>query len=122
VSIQAHCQRLENSPVACHGFVVRDAARHAVACALLASEGEFVGLYDVFTAPAARGRGLSRQLCGQLLRRAAAQGARRAYLQVEAGNHAARAVYAKLGFEDAYRYHYRALPHAADVVAASQDS
>jgi hypothetical protein len=30
-------------------------------------------------------------------------------------------VYAKLGIEDAYSYHYRSLPHAADVVAASQD-
>jgi len=29
-------------------------------------------------------------------------------------NHAARAVYKRLGFADAYAYHYRALPTAAD--------
>ena len=38
------------------------------------------------------------------------EGARHAYLQVEADNHAARSVYQRLGFADAYAYHYRLAP------------
>jgi GNAT superfamily N-acetyltransferase len=91
---------------------VRDAAGSAVACAQFAVEDQMVGLYDVFTAPPARGKGLSRRLCAFLLRQAALQGARLGYLQVDAENHPARAVYAHLGFTDAYRYHYRSPPSA----------
>ena len=54
-----------------------------------------------------RGQGLARKLCASLLVQAREEGARAAYLQVEAGNAAARAVYRRLGFVDAYRYHYR---------------
>jgi ribosomal protein S18 acetylase RimI-like enzyme len=66
-----------------------------------------VGLYDVFTAPAARGRGCARQLCHHMLAHAREHGARHAYLQVEGDNHPARAVYHRLGFADGYAYHYR---------------
>ncbi len=111
-SIVAHAQRLESSPVPYQGHILRDAEQQVLACALSAPEGDRVGLYDVFTAPAARGRGLSRRLCTHVLQQAAARGARVAYLQVDADNHAARAVYGRLGFTDAYSYHYRALPGA----------
>lgn len=109
----AHARRLLASPVAHHGFVVKDGAT-VLACGQYAAEAEVVGLYDVFTAPAARGRGLARQLCSWLLARAAEQGARHAYLQVEGDNAAARAVYHGLGFADAYAYHYRT-PEAGEV-------
>jgi ribosomal protein S18 acetylase RimI-like enzyme len=66
-----------------------------------------VGLYDVFTAPAARGKGYARVLCQHLLAQARSRGARHAYLQVESDNEAARAVYHRLGFADGYAYHYR---------------
>ncbi|MEO7851342.1 MAG: GNAT family N-acetyltransferase [Rubrivivax sp.] len=105
LSIQAHGHQLENSPVACEAFVVRDAPQHMLACGLMAIGGDLVGLYDVFTAPESRDQGVSRRLCDQSLQRAAARGARLAYLQVVAGNHAARAVYTRLGFRDAYDYH-----------------
>jgi ribosomal protein S18 acetylase RimI-like enzyme len=62
----------------------------------------------VFTAPAARNQGLSRALCAELLRRAAAEGAQTAYLQVDSSNSPALAVYRRLGFVDGYHYHYRA--------------
>jgi ribosomal protein S18 acetylase RimI-like enzyme len=68
----------------------------------------------VFTEPEARGQGLSRQLCTKLLGLARERGARIGYLQVDASNAAARAVYRRLGFADAYAYHYRALPSAGD--------
>ena len=77
-----------------------------------AIESDLVGLYDVFTASSSRGQGLSRRLCAHLLARAREQGARVAYLQVDAANHAARALYHRLGFADGYAYHYRALPSA----------
>lgn len=110
----AHAERLRHSPVPYRGLLLRDADGQVLACAQAAIEGDLVGLYDVFTAPAARGQGLSRGLCAELLRQAREQGARVAYLQVVAGNRAARAVYARLGFVDAYDYHYRALPSADD--------
>jgi ribosomal protein S18 acetylase RimI-like enzyme len=49
---------------------------------------------------------LASRLCAALLNRARAAGARVAYLQVDAGNAPARAIYRRLGFVDAYRYHY----------------
>jgi GNAT superfamily N-acetyltransferase len=107
-------RRLLHSPVPYRGNVLLAADGSVQACAQVAIEADMVGLYDVFTAPKARGQGLSRWLCGRLLTQAYAQGARRAYLQVDAMNHAARAVYKRLGFADAYAYHYRALPTAAD--------
>lgn len=102
----AHAQRLLASPVPYQGFVVRDGGQ-VLGCGQFAREADLVGLYDVFVAPDARGRGLARQLCTWLLHRAMAQGARHAYLQVEGDNHAARAVYHRLGFADAFAYHYR---------------
>ena len=73
-------------------------------------EGELAGLYDIFSVEAMRGRGLARALCRELLQVAAADGARVAYLQVEASNAPARRVYERLGFADAYAYHYRSPP------------
>jgi GNAT superfamily N-acetyltransferase len=111
---QAHAERLQHSPVPYHGLVLRGAGGEVLACGQSAVEGDLVGLYDVHTVASSRGRGLSRWLCAQLLTQAREQGARIGYLQVDAGNHAARAVYRRLGFVDGYQYHYRALPSAGD--------
>lgn len=102
----AHAQRLALSPVPYQGWALYGDGQ-VLACGQSAAEADLVGLYDVFTHPQARGRGLSRLLCGRLLAQAHAAGARVAYLQVDADNHAARAVYHRLGFADAYAYHYR---------------
>jgi ribosomal protein S18 acetylase RimI-like enzyme len=109
---QAHAERLLNSPVPFSAWELREEGV-PVACGQLALEGDLVGLYDVFTAPAARGRGLAGQLCRHLLAAASSQGARHAYLQVEGDNAAARAVYHRLGFVDGYAYHYRTRDPAA---------
>jgi GNAT superfamily N-acetyltransferase len=101
----AHARRLAASPVPYRGFVWREGGE-IVACGQIAQEAELVGLYDVFTAPSARRQGRADALCRWLLQRAADAGARHAYLQVERGNAPARALYGRLGFADAYEYHY----------------
>lgn len=104
----AHAERLQASPVPYQGWVLRQAADGPiVACGQFAREGELVGLYDVFTEPTWRGQGLARRLCEHLLALAHADGARVPYLQVDADNTPARAIYHRLGFTDAYAYHYR---------------
>ena len=114
---RAMAERLALSPVPYQGWLLRRRDDGALlACGQTAREGELVGLYDVFTDPAARGQGLARLLCGQLLENAAAAGARLAYLQVDADNDAARAIYQRMGFADAY--HYRSLEAEAPAVAA----
>jgi len=105
---QAHAQRLELSPVPFEGWVLRRSGESTIlACGQTAAEADMVGLYDVFTATEARNIGWARKLCGHLLDRARQRGARVGYLQVDASNLAARAVYRRLGFRDAYGYHYR---------------
>lgn len=112
---QAHAQRLEMSPVPFEGWVLRRAGQSAVlACGQTAVEADMVGLYDVFTAPEDRNNGWARKLCGHLLERAKRSGARVGYLQVDAVNVAARAVYRRLGFSDGYSYHYRTAAGAED--------
>ncbi|MFS0703829.1 GNAT family N-acetyltransferase [Cellulomonas sp. 179-A 9B4 NHS] len=60
--------------------------------------------------PGGRRRGVGRALTVAALEVAAARGATRAFLQVEADNAAARALYAGLGFAPAHRYAYRRQP------------
>jgi ribosomal protein S18 acetylase RimI-like enzyme len=103
---EAHAQRLRQSPVPFFPFELREKGV-VLGCGQFALEDDLAGLYDVFTLPSARGRGLARSLCTELLAEAAARGAKHAYLQVEGNNHAARAVYHRLGFADGYAYHYR---------------
>ncbi len=104
----AHAERLVSSPVPYHGFAIcRDADRQLLACGQFAIESDLVGLYDVFTRDGERGRGLATVLCQRLLDQASARGAAVGYLQVEGDNHAARRIYQRLGFIDAYAYHYR---------------
>jgi len=103
---QAHAERLRASPVPYAGVLLKRGGE-LLACGQLAVEDDLVGLYDVFTAPAQRGQGLAKALCLHLLRMAQGQGARCAYLQVDAGNGVARRLYGRLGFADAYGYHYR---------------
>ena len=103
---EAQRDRIAQAPVPFSGCEAR-VGDHAVACGQFAVEGELVGLYDVFTDPAVRGRGHATMLCRELLAQARATGARTAYLQVDHRNDAAIAVYRRLGFVDGYRYHYR---------------
>ncbi len=115
LEIAAHAERLQQSPVPYQGFAMRE-GEALLACGQIAREGCIVGLYDIFTPPEQRRQGHARRLCLELLRTAASQGAAQAYLQVGADNPVAQRLYAKLGFQLAYRYHYRS---AADLDSAS---
>jgi len=64
----------------------------------------------IIAAPEARGKGLGRKLVTSLLGWAAAHGAERVFLQVEASNGPARALYAALGFAPLYDYCEYRLP------------
>ena len=110
---QAHAERLLGAPVPFQAYELL-VDGHVVACGQFALEADLVGLYDVYTVPQVRGRGWASCLCTHLLNDAGARGAKHAYLQVEAENHAARTVYHRLGFADGYGYHYRVeMPESA---------
>jgi GNAT superfamily N-acetyltransferase len=106
----AHARRLCDAPVPHRAVLAVDASGTPVAGGQVAIESDRAGLYNIFTVEAARGRGVANALCRHLLDLAMHEGARTAYLQVDAGNDAARRVYRRLGFVDAYAYHYRSPP------------
>jgi len=103
----AHADRISRPAVPHHAVLVRDEDGMTVAGGQVAIEGRVAGLFDIFTVADARGRGYAERVCRQLLGLAAARGADAGYLQVDAGNDPARRIYRRLGFSDAYSYHYR---------------
>lgn len=75
-----------------------------------ACQHSWVGIFDLVTAPAYRGRGLGRCAVESLLRWGLQQKARIAYLQVFLTNTVARRLYERIGFRDAYQYWYYVKP------------
>ena len=65
------------------------------------------GISSMFTLPAYRRRGAASAVLRALSGHGVASGQRMLYLQVERENHAALALYSKLGFEHHHEYHYR---------------
>ncbi len=115
---RAHAERLLSSPVPYRGFVLSRGAA-VLACGQIALEGDLVGLYDIATSSTQQRQGLGTWLCKRLLTVALSEaGTRSAYLQVGADNQPARRIYARLGFTDAYSYHYRASPEVAETEGA----
>jgi ribosomal protein S18 acetylase RimI-like enzyme len=108
----AHADRLRHVPVPHRAVLLVDASGESLAGGQVAIEDDLAGLYDIHTAEPARGRGWSRVLCAHLLAIAGSAGARVAYLQVDASNEIARRLYRRLGFAEAYAYHYRSPPAA----------
>lgn len=109
--IDAHVARVAASPVPYRALHLRDADDRTVAGGQIAVDASgHAGLYDVHTVADRRGAGHAGALCAALVADAAAAGARVAYLQVDAANVAALRVYRRLGFSDAYPYHYREAP------------
>jgi GNAT superfamily N-acetyltransferase len=102
----AQRERLAVLPLACRRIVVT--CDGAVVCAAQTTiDDGLAGLFDVVTADGARRRGHATRACANLLEWARQQGARHAYLQVDATNAPAIAAYGRFGFQTLYRYHYR---------------
>jgi ribosomal protein S18 acetylase RimI-like enzyme len=73
-------------------------------------DGDWAGFSAVEVVPEHRRRGLASQVMAGLAARAAEEGATGAYLQVEAENGGAIALYDRLGFTTSHTYHYCRLP------------
>lgn len=78
-----------------------------VACGLGVLDSEYIGLYDIVTDSRRRKQGFGEQLVLHLLQWGRDHGARHSYLQVIAENQPAFGLYAKLGYQEVYRYWYR---------------
>lgn len=117
--VRAHAARMAaSSPLLkARRLALSDGGR-IVAVGQSVQEYGLVGLYDIITAEGARRRGLATALTVELLRRAFADRATVAYLQVSLDNIAARHVYRKLGFADRYAYWYRTEPAVKPPLAA----
>lgn len=114
IEIASHADRLRQSPVPLVAVLAFDADDgRPLAGGQIAIEGEVAGLYDVFTLEDVRGRRLAELVCRHLLAITADASATLGYLQVDAANDSARRLYARLGFADAYTYHYRTPASAA---------
>ena len=87
-------------------FARLDLDGEVVALGASAVDGDWAGIFGMRTLPDHRRKGLARRILGALLAEAQALGARQAYLQVEADNAPAIALYSGLGFTPAYGYRY----------------
>lgn len=91
-------------------FLAAVADGEAVGVCLVVAERGWAGVFSMATHPAARRRGVGTALLRAGAEWAAAHGARGLYLLVEPDNEPALGLYARVGFERAYGYHYRAAP------------
>jgi GNAT superfamily N-acetyltransferase len=66
----------------------------------------WASIHGMRTAPGHRGQGLASAIIAALLRHALSQGFGRVFLQVEAANTHAHALYTRLGFADLWAYRY----------------
>ena len=105
----AYYERMANTPQpARYLTAVREGRVVGVGTVML--EDGLAGIFSMATAPDVRKQGVASALLASLLAWAWEHGASHAYLQVEARNDPALAVYRKFGFATAYEYHYRARP------------
>jgi N-acetylglutamate synthase len=79
----------------------------AVACAVGVVYAQVLSTVDVVTAPQQRQWGYGTSLLYQIFVWAQQMGATDAALQVQSDNSAGCALYARLGFQEVYRYWYR---------------
>jgi GNAT superfamily N-acetyltransferase len=102
--------RMVQSIASLAGFALIEDSAQCLAFALGVVDGDHLGVFDMLVATTARRRGLARRVLRSVCAWGHAQGARIAYLQVVAGNEAARRLYADHGFETVYTYWYRVPP------------
>lgn len=101
-------QLLLSAPFQAFASIRRNAG--TVAIGRVAVADGWAGLTAVEVHPDHRRAGLATAITAALAAVAGGQGAGHLYLQVEEGNRAARALYARAGFADHHGYHYRVAP------------
>ena len=104
---ELHAALVRSIRLDCAFAILQDPSGNTVACALGVLEQDLLGLFDLITTPAARGRGCAAHLLQHLLRWGQERGAQHSYLQVVASNSPALRLYERLGFRNLYRYWYR---------------
>jgi len=88
-------------------YVLAHDGGEPVAACLGVSSDEWLGVYLMLTLPSHRRRRAGSALLRELARAAIARGHEQLYLLCERDNAAANALYAGVGFEHRYDYHYR---------------
>jgi GNAT superfamily N-acetyltransferase len=92
------------------GFALARLEGEPAAVGLCVAGPPLAGVFSMLTLPGFRGRRLGEAVLGSAARWAAARGAARLYLQVDADNAPARRLYARAGFVPRYQYAYRSQP------------
>lgn len=88
-------------------FLFEDREIGPTAVSLVVHDNDLAGIMQFAVAGSVRRRGVGNALLDATLRWARLRGAKQAWLQVEADNEAAIALYRKAGFSEVYRYCYR---------------
>lgn len=89
------------------GYARLEMAGHSIAVGLGVVERGWLGISCLATRPAFRRQGAAKTILSALMQWGQSHQATRMYLQVTDTNQAGRALYARLGFEPLYHYHYR---------------
>ena len=90
-----------------HCFATLNADANMVSAGLGVLSGDHLGLFDIFTKPDHRQRGLAGNVIASLIKWGLRLGAHTTWLQVVDENLPALGLYQKLGFKPIYRYWYR---------------
>lgn len=94
------------------GLFAMERGDEPLATMICVHDSDLVGLFEVATHASRRRQGHGRKLLLSALKWARLRGARQAWLQVEAANEPAVALYRSIGFTEVYHYHYRRPPGA----------
>jgi ribosomal protein S18 acetylase RimI-like enzyme len=92
------------------GLFVIEEEDEPVSTAICVHDGALAGLFNIATLADRRRKGYGRMIVISSIKWAIQHGAKRGWLQVEADNAGAIALYEKIGFTEAYRYAYRRAP------------
>ncbi|QPC85646.1 GNAT family N-acetyltransferase [Mesorhizobium sp. NBSH29] len=92
------------------GLFVLESSKGPLASAISVHDNDLAGIFEVATSLNHRGQGHARRLLLAMLNWSKSRGAREVWLQVEADNLPACALYRSFGFKEVYRYHYRRPP------------
>jgi len=105
----AYLERIAHTPLPTRSVIAVMDGRPVGTGTVMLEDG-LAGVFTMGTATDLRSRGIATGILAAMLRWAWEHGAAHAYLQVDAENHPAIALYRKFGFASAYTYHYRGRP------------